>query len=392
MNSLRQLDQKHVAKTNPWPMRFEVSRAEGSYIYDTQDRAYLDMLSGICVNNFGHADPVIQSSYRSQLEKYSFTMVYGEHIQTPQVEWARLVMDKMPYFDKAYYLTTGTETIEASMKLAKRATGRREIISMHRSYHGSTQGSLSLMDDQEFTGQYRPLIPGVRHIHFGESQDLDQITTRTAAVISEVYQSATGITIPQPEYHKQLRARCDEVGALLIYDEIQTGFGRCGTLMAHMQVDSVPDILCLAKAMGGGLPVSALLGKAELLDQLTHDPVFGHISSMGGHPVCMAGAVAAWNLLTQTDLLARAEKRADQLSKAISAMSGVTLRQRGLYMAVELESAERLNHVMDDLFARGLLAGRFFFNDRAFRLTPPLTITESECNQALEILEETLTA
>ncbi len=377
-------DTRHVAKTNPWPMQFPVARAEGSYIYDQQGEAYLDMLSGICVNNFGHKHPQILTAYKEQLQKYSFTMVYGEHVQAPQVSWSKLMMEQMPYFDKAYFLTTGTETIEAACKLAKRATGRSELISMSRSYHGSTQGSLSLMDDQAFTGRYRPLLPAVRHIRFGDVDDLDRITSATAAVVSEVYQSATGITIPEADYHRALRARCDQVGSLLIYDEIQTGFGRCGELMAHMQVGVEPDLLCLAKAMGGGLPVSALLGCAELLDQLTHDPVFGHISSMGGHPVCMAGAVAALRLLVETDLMEASRARAEQFAVGLdqSRLSG--FRQKGLYMALELETAEQLNHVMEELYNQKVLAGRFFFNDRAFRLTPPLTISEAEMDLAIE--------
>jgi len=364
-------------------MGFEVARAEGSYIYDREGQQFTDLLSGICINNFGHRHPAILRAYQDQLEQYSFTMVYGEHVQHAQAIWAEQVAQRYPYLSQSYLLTTGTETVEAAMKLARRATGRTEIISMSRSYHGSTQGSLSLMDDLQFTGAYRPLIPGVKHIRFNEPQDLVRITSRTAAVITEVFQSATGITIPDPDYHTQLRARCTEVGALLVYDEIQTGFGRCGTVFAHEQVGAIPDLLCLAKAMGGGLPVAALCGDRDLLQQFTHDPVFGHISSMGGHPVAMAGAVAVWNLLTETDLLEHSVVMGQMWQKALSDLSHVSLRQRALYMSVVLPSADRLDQAIHQLHVAGYLVGRFFFEPRALRITPPLTMSEQEVKKSV---------
>ncbi len=365
-------------------MGFEVSKAEGSYIYDQAGRRYTDLLSGICINNFGHRHPAILRAYQDQLDQYSFTMVYGEHRQHTQAIWAEQVAVRYPYLSQSYLLTTGTETVEAAMKLSRRVTGRTEIISMKRSYHGSTQGSLSLMDDLQFTGAYRPLIPNVKHIEFGKLEHLDCITDRTAAVITEVYQSATGIAIPEGDYHMRLRERCTQVGALLVYDEIQTGFGRCGSIFAHEQVAARPDLLCLAKAMGGGLPVAALCGERDLLGKFTHDPVFGHISSMGGHPVAMAGAVAVWKLLIETDLLAHSVAMGELWRDGLSSLPQITLRQRGLYISVVLPSARQLDVAVSQLHEAGYLVGRFFFEPRALRITPPLTMSEQEVRESVE--------
>ena len=385
--SKRQLFINHVAQTSTYPLMMEIDRAEGIFIYDTSGKRYYDLNSGISVSSLGHRHPHVIQAIKDQLDKHLHTMVYGEHIHLPQVEYATLLTAQLDAsLNAIYYLNSGSEVIEAAMKLAKRHTGRYEIISARKAYHGSTQGSETLRSDHEYSRAFMPLIPGVRHIEFNNFEDLEKISCRTAAVIIEPVQAEAGVKLPADNYLKQLRERCSYTHTLLVLDEIQTGFGRTGALFAHQKYGIVPDLMCIGKAMGGGMPIGGLVGSQALLGAFTKNPDLGHITTFGGHPVVCAAAKATLEVLLKENLPEKVlEKEAFILEKLQHPIIK-EVRSSGMMMAVELTRRKYLKHVVSQAFESGALIDYFLFNDRSFRLAPPLIYTIEELDAALDIL------
>ncbi len=388
----RELFLRHLAQTSDAPMALEIERAEGVWLYDTVGKRYMDLIAGIGVSVLGHRHPAIVAAIRDQADRYLHTLVYGEYVLAPQVQLARLLAENLPStLDSVYFTNSGTEATEAAMKLAKRSTGRHEIISAFRSYHGSTQGAASLNSDEYFTRAYRPLLPGINHIDFNCGLCLARITTQTAAVIVETVQAEWGIRTPDQVWLQALRDRCDEMGALLVFDEIQAGMGRTGRLFAFEHYGVVPDVLLLAKGLGGGMPIGAMIASRALTENFTHDPVLGHITTFGGHPMSCAAALATLRVLLESDLISKAAAKGDTFRQNLRHLPGVLdVRQIGLWLAVELESGERVRAVIKRCTEAGLITDWFLFNDRALRIAPPLTIGEGEIEWACVVLREAL--
>lgn len=380
----------HLAQTGPFPMGIEVERAEGCYIYDKQGKRYLDLISGIAVANIGHRHPHVIEAIKDQLDRYQHVIPFGEFPQDPQNRLADKLASLLPdSLSSAYFVNSGTETNEAALKLAKRATGRHEIVAMKKSYHGATHGSLSVSGNEVKKQQFRPFVPGTTFIDFNEFEQLSKITDTTAAVIVEPVMGDAGVRIPEPGYLAAIRKKCDETGALLIFDEIQTGLGRTGTLYAFQQFDVVPDILTTAKAFGGGMPIGAFITSQERMSLLTHDPILGHITTFGGHPVCCAAALANLEVLTeQEDWIAQAHAKGALFKELLHHPKIKEVRQIGLMMAVELESAEQVDDVIQRLLGKGIIGFYFLSTRHAFRLAPPLCIKEEEIRSACKLIVE----
>ncbi len=372
-------------------MLFEVSHADGMYIYDTQGKAYLDLNSGISVSSLGHRNPKVVAAIKRQLDKHMHTMVYGEHIQTPQVSFAeRLTKHLHESLNNIYYVMTGSECIEVAMKLAKKHTGRYEIISGTNAYHGSTQGAEALRSDTDFTSHFLPGIPGIRHIQFNDNADLLKITEKTAAVIIEPVQAEGGVILPAADYLFDLRLRCSRTGTLLILDEIQTGFGRTGFLFAHQKYNIVPDVLLIAKSMGAGMPIGGVVSSKEILGSLIKNPALGHITTFGGHPVCLAAADAGLELLLENKIYDSVLEKEKKFHRNLKHEIIKEVRSSGLMMAVELTKRKYLKHVVEYTIKSGALIDYFLFNDRSFRLAPPLIISDAEIEEACRILLESM--
>ncbi len=393
MPNQRGLFLSHVAQTSPSPLMLEIIRAEGAYLFDPEGKPYLDLIAGIGVSCLGHRHPAVLEAVKKQLDQYLHTLVYGEFILSPQVKLAQKLAEHLPeQLNNVYFVNSGSEATEGAMKLAKRYTGRAEIIAAHRAYHGSTQGAASLMSPVDFTKGYHPLLPGIRHIHFNDIAELEMITTRTAAVIVETVQAESGIYLPRENYLHHLRKRCDETGALLVLDEIQAGFGRTGALWAFERFGVIPDILLLGKAMGGGMPVAAFISRKEIISVLAHDPVLGHITTFGGHPVCCAAALAALESLLDSDLIRKVNAKEQLFLSLLKHPSIVQVRSAGLWLAVELPDFDFLQSVIRKCLSRGLITDWFLFNNHSLRIGPPLTISESEIEWACSIIIESIEA
>ncbi len=388
----RQLFLQHLAQTSDAPLALEIERAEGMYLYDVQGKSYLDLIAGIGVSSLGHRHPNVIEAVKNQLDKYLHTMVYGEFILTPQVQLAQLLSAHLPApLDSVYLVNSGTEATEGAMKLAKRYTNRPEIIACRKSYHGSTQGAASLMSPKDFTQAYHPLLPGIRHIEYNCDWCLQQITERTAAVIVETVQAEWGIRVPHPSYLKNLRQRCDEVGALLILDEIQTGYGRTGSLWAFEQYGIVPDILLLAKGMGGGMPIGAFVAPRHVMQHLSQHPILGHITTFGGHPVSCAAALATLQtLLEQEDLMVQVKIKSQLFHALLVHPAIMEVRSAGLMMAVELPDFDFVRSVIGICLQRGVLTDWFLFNNRSLRIAPPLIIEETDIRFACQVIVEAI--
>ncbi|PSR13530.1 MAG: aspartate aminotransferase family protein [Bacteroidetes bacterium] len=387
MPNLRQLFLAHVAQTSDFPLGLEIDQASGVYLYDVAGKAYLDLIAGIGVSSLGHRHPRVVQAAKDQLDRYLHTIVYGEFILAPQVQLATLLASQLPApLDSVFFVNSGTEATEGAMKLAKRYTGRYEFVAARRAYHGSTQGAASLMWPKDFTQAFHPLLPGIRHIDFNCDHCLHQITEQTAAVILETVQAEWGIRKPRPEWLQAVRQRCTEVGALLILDEIQAGYGRTGTLWAFQQYGVVPDILLLAKGMGGGMPIGAFVAAREVMHHLASDPVLGHITTFGGHPVTAAAALATLNTLVEEDWIAQVPAKEKLFLELLHHPRILDVRSAGLWLAVELASFEEVQQVIQHGLREGLIADWFLFNDRSIRIAPPLIITETEIRQACAIL------
>ncbi len=389
--SPRELFLRHVAQTSPFPLALEIERAEGVYLYDRAGKAYLDLIAGIGPSVLGHRFPAVQAAVEAQLNRYWHTLVYGEYVLAPQVELAALLTENLPGLDSVYFVNSGAEATEGAMKLAKRTTGRYEFVACRKAYHGSTQGAASLMSPTDFTQAFRPLLPGIRHIHFNNFEDLSRISERTAAVIVETVQGEAGVILPDPAWLKALRARCTETGALLILDEIQAGYGRTGSLFAFTQFDIMPDILLLAKGFGGGMPLAAFVAPRALMQAFTHNPILGHITTYGGHPVSAAAGLATLKALLEGNWLAQIPEKAAFFRNAIQAHPAVVeLRGIGLWFAIDVGSNEKVQRVIQYCLKAGLISDWFLFNDRSLRVAPPLTITMAELEKACDILTEAL--
>lgn len=392
ISNLRQLFLEHVGQTSDYPMMLEVERAEGVYLYGPNGKRWIDLISGVSVSAVGHGNPAVIEAICRQARDYLHLMVYGEAIEAPQVRYAQRIASLLPDpLDSVYFVNSGSEAVEGALKLAKRYTGRTEMIYYKNAYHGSTHGSLSVMGGETFRNAFRPLLPDTRQIRFNEPDDLQYITPRTACVIIEPVQGEGGIIPVRRDYLQALRDRCNETGTLLIYDEIQTGLGRTGTLYFFQRYGIVPDILCTAKAFGGGMPLGAFIASKRVMDVLKTNPVLGHITTFGGHPVCCAAGLAALEYTLSEGLMEQAESKGALYEKLLGDHPLVReIRRVGLLMAIEFGDAELTARIVWDAVEAGLMTEWFMFHETAMRIAPPLTITPAEIEESCTILRKVL--
>lgn len=395
---LRELFFKHIAQTSSRPLGLNIYRAEGVFLYSLPEREgcqpkrYIDLISGVSVSNVGHCRKEVVDAIKEQAEKYSHLMVYGEMIQSPQVMHAKLLASILPEsLQTVYYVNSGSEANEAALKLAKRVTGRREIISCRNCYHGSSHGVLSLMTEESLKMPFRPLLPLVNHIIFNDISSLRAITEGTAAVIIEPVQGEGGVQIATREFMEALRKRCSECGALLIFDEIQTGFGRCGKMFAFQRYGVTPDILTLAKALGGGMPLGAFVASSKLMEAWQSNPSLGHITTFGGHPLSCAAALASLRLLLTQPWVGEVEKKSRMFVKSLEKHPLVKeIRAAGLLIAVDLKDRQKAKDILYLLLEEGTITDWFMFQPTSFRIAPPLSITQEEVELAIEIILKAL--
>lgn len=387
----RQLFLNHLAQTSPAPLALEIVRSEGVYLYDTDDKKYLDVIAGISVSVLGHRHPVVVNAIKNQVDLYMHTLVYGEFVLSPQIKLVSLLTSLLPEnLSSVYLVNSGSEATEGAMKLAKKYTGRSEIISAKFAYHGSTQGAASLMFPTTFTEAFFPLLPHINHIDFNCLSCLDRITNKTAAVILETVQAEFGVRLPHGDFLKQVADRCKSTGTLLILDEIQTGMGRTGSLFAFSQYGIIPDILLLAKGLGGGMPIGAFISSKEIMSGLSENPVLGHITTFGGHPVSSAAAFSTLQFLIDSDLISLVQAKSDRFISNLKHTFIKEIRHAGLLMALDLDNAVLVRKVIHLAIEKGLITDWFLFNDRSLRIAPPLTITFEEIDEACSILMECL--
>jgi acetylornithine/N-succinyldiaminopimelate aminotransferase len=386
---------KYQAQTSPYPLGMEVSHAIGSYIFDTNNKKYLDFVAGVSACTLGHQNKRVNDAIKTQLDKYSHVMVYGEYSQSPAVEYCKLMASLLPApLDKTYLVNSGTEAIEGALKLARRTTGRSQLISCHNAYHGNTMGSMSVMGFEERKQIFRPLIPDVDFITFNNEADLQKITTKTAGIILETIQGGAGFIEPHNNFLKKVRERCTEVGAMMILDEIQPGFGRTGTLFGFQNYDVVPDIVVMGKGMGGGMPVGAFTASSAMMDLLSDNPKLGHITTFGGHPVIASACLATLQELTETSLMSDALEKEKLFRSLLVHPLIKEIRGKGLMLAAMTASADITNEVILKCQDKGLILFWLLFEGCAIRITPPLTISEEEIHQGcaiiLEVMDEIL--
>lgn len=378
---------KKLAPTSPFPFLISIEKAEGVYLFSPDGKKYLDMISGIGVSNIGHRHPRVVKAIKDQVDKHLHVMVYGEYIQSPSnLLAARLTSLLPPSLNCCYFVNSGTEANEAALKLAKRVTGRTEIISCRKSYHGSTHGSLSVSGNEVKKRAFRPLLPDVKFIDFNKIFDIHLITQRTACVIMETIQGDAGVRVPDIEYLQAVRKRCTEVGALLILDEIQCGMGRTGKLFAFEHFGIVPDVLTIAKAFGGGLPIGAFISSYENMQQFTHNPMLGHITTFGGNPVCCASALATLQVIEEEKLLATVEAKGKLIESLLQHPKIKEVRRFGLLFAFDFDSEERVNRIVQYAKEHGVICYWFLSHPYSFRIAPPLTITEEEIREACGVI------
>jgi len=377
----------HLAPTNPFPFRIPVEKAEGIYLYSPDGKRYADLISGIGVTNIGHRHPRVVEAIKKQLDKHLHVMVYGEYIQSSSNMLAKKLSSLLPAsLDCCYLVNSGTEANEGALKLAKRVTGRTELVSFKKSYHGSTHGSMSVSGNEIKKTAFRPLLPDVRFIEFNNINDLNQVTTSTAGVIMETIQGDAGVRIPSKEFMKKLRSRCTETGAMLILDEIQCGMGRAGSLFAFEQFDIVPDILTIGKAFGGGLPIGAFISSYDRMQELSHDPMLGHITTFGGNPVCCASALATLDVLTEGDLLRDVERKGKLIQSLLVHPRIREIRRAGLMFAIDFDSEERVQRIVNAALSDGVIGFWFLSHPYSFRIAPPLTISDDEIRESCEVI------
>lgn len=381
----------HLAQTSPHPFLMAVEKAKGIYLYSSDGKRYMDMISGIGVANIGHCHPRVVRAIQEQAERHLHVMAYGEFIQSPSNRLAKKLVSLLPpHLNCIYLVNSGTEANEGALKLAKRFTGRSEIISCKKSYHGSTHGSLSVSGNESKRNAFRPLLPDVRFIEFNNTDDLKFITNHTACVIMETVQGDAGVRIPDKSYLQAVRKQCTETGTLLILDEIQCGMGRTGTLFAFEHFDITPDILTIAKAFGGGLPIGAFISDKKIMDILTHNPMLGHITTFGGNPVCCAAALATLEVIEEEKILESVEKKGQLIASLLKHPRIKVTRRLGLMFAYDFETAEEVNQIVSLCKEKGVIIYWFLSHPQSFRMAPPLTITEEEIRQACSIIMEAI--
>lgn len=385
--SQRQLFLDHLAQTTHFPLMLEIERAEGIYMYGKDGQKYIDLISGIGVSNLGHRHPEVVNAIKEQLDKYMHLMVYGEFIQSPQIKLAQALSNTLPDpLNACYFVNSGSEAVEGALKLAKRFTGRHELVSCVNAYHGSTQGSLSVCGNEGFKQAYRPLLPGVRHIRFGNYDDLEQITEHTAAIIIETVQGEAGVRLAKKDYFQILRERCYQTGTLLILDEIQAGFGRTGKFWAFEHYGIVPDILVSAKGMGGGMPIGAFISSSEIMGTLRENPILGHISTFGGHPVSAAASFATLEIIQREKLHKEADHKASLFKKYLKHPKIKEFRNKGLMMALGFDTFKTLKPIIDKAIELGVLTDWFLYCDNAMRIAPPLIISDDQVKESCDII------
>lgn len=391
MSIEREIFYQKVAQTTSSPIGIEIADAQGCYMYSPDGKRYIDLISGVAVSNVGHCHPKVVAAVQEQASKYMHLMVYGEYIQSPQVQYAEMLTKLLPpTLNNIYYVNSGSEAVEGALKLAKRYTGRGEIIHTTNAYHGSTHGAISIMGNEEFRYAFRPLLPGTRAIRFNNFDDLEHITTQTACVILDPLQSENGLIVPAEGYMEKLRQRCTDNGTLLIFDEVQTGFGRTGS-MFYLNKTVTPDILIIAKAMGGGMPIGAFVSSKEIMNSLTYNPILGHITTFGGHPVSCAAALASLKVIAEEELWQNAEEKGRLFEEALKNNSKLTgIRRQGLFLACDLETEEIYWKLLDRFIDNGLVTDSFLYKLNSFRIAPPLTISDSETNEAIELIIKSL--
>jgi acetylornithine/succinyldiaminopimelate/putrescine aminotransferase len=379
----RELFLKHLAQTSPSPLAFEIAKAEGCSLFDVKGKEYTDLIGGISVANVGHRHPQVIEAIQKQLDAYLHVMVYGEFIESPQVQYAQLLTENLPAsLNSVYFTNSGAEAIEGSMKLAKRVSGRTEIVAFKNSYHGSTQGALSVMGDEYWRNAFRPLLPGILHLDYNSFSSLNEISEMTACVIAETVQAEAGIVAPSSEWIQALRKRCDETGTLLILDEIQAGFGRTGKLWGFENFGIEPDLLVLGKALGGGMPLGAFIADKKKMDAFTGNPVLGHITTFGGHPVCCAAGRAAMLALTEATIINEVKQKEELFLKLLIHPKIKAVRSFGLWMAVEFATFETCKKTIDACLEDGLMTDWFLFASNCLRISPPLIISRDEIERA----------
>lgn len=392
MLSNRQLFQLHMGLPSVVDDPVEIVSASGIYLYDDLGNRYIDLVSGVSVSNVGHRHPHVVKAVRQQLEKYMHVMVYGKFVHAPQVKLAKLLTDQLPdSLDSVFFVNSGSEAIEGALKLAKRATGRSEIMYFRNAYHGGTAGALSVLGHEGMKNAFRPLVPGGKMMDFNDFTQIGQISQETAAVLVEPIQAEAGIILPEPGYLEALRERCSQTGALLIFDEIQMGFGRTGKLFAFEHYSVLPDILCLAKAMGGGMPIGAFVASRQLMRLLTQLPELGHITTFGGHPVSCAASLAALEVILNEELHHSAEAKGRRFEERLAhhhALAGI--RRKGLMLGLQLKEELDINALTKVFKQNRLIVDQFLFNLNSFRIAPPLTITENEIDEASNLVEASL--
>ncbi|RYG21481.1 MAG: aspartate aminotransferase family protein [Chitinophagaceae bacterium] len=387
MLTQRQLFLQHNAQTSSTPLLLEFVKAKGIYLFDSNGKKYMDLIAGIGVSNVGHCHDAVVNAVKQQAETYMHLMVYGEFVQSPQVNFAKALADVLPpTLTCTYFVNSGTEAVEGAMKLVKRYSNRTAIIACRHSYHGSSQGALSLMGNEEFKQAYRPLLPDISFIDFNHLPDLAHITTSTAAVFIETIQGEAGIRVPNKEYLKALRKKCTETGALLVFDEIQCGFGRTGTLFGFEHFDVLPDVLLLAKGIGGGMPIGAFISSTEIMAVLSENPILGHITTFGGHPVSCAAGLATLNAILEGNLVADVNKKGQLFKELLQHPAIKEVRGKGLMLAVEFDSYETNKAIIDRCIADGIITDWFLHCSNSMRIAPPLIITEEEIREACKII------
>jgi len=383
----KQLFFKYVAQTSDIPVSFEIEKADGIYLFDKTGRQYIDLISGIGVNNLGHRNQEVIQAIKNQLDKYIHVMAYGEFIQSPQVNFAKMLSDNLSdKLDSVYFVNSGSESIEGALKLAKRYTGKTEIISFKNSYHGSSHGALSITGNERAKRAFRPLLPDIKFIEFNNFNDLNNITHKTACVVIEPIQGEAGVVLPKNDYLIKLRKKCDDTETLLIFDEAQTGFGRTGTLFAYEQFNVVPDILCLSKALGGSMPLGAFISSKNIMSSLKNYPVLGHITTFGGHPVCCAAGLASLKIITEKKIYKLVHYKGELFKHLLKHTKIKDVRGKGLMLAVEFENAEISNKVIRRCMKNGVITDSFLFAPNCMRIAPPLIIEEEQIKKSCEII------
>jgi acetylornithine/N-succinyldiaminopimelate aminotransferase len=383
----RQIFLNHIGQTSPAPLLLEIVKAAGCKLYDVNNKEYIDLIGGISVCNIGHGNQKVKDAINEQVNAYLHVMVNGELVLSPQTSFAKMLIDHLPpSLNSVFFTASGTEATEGAMKLAKRFSGRTQIAAFNNSYHGSTQGALSIMGSEYWRNAFRPLLPDILHLTFNSFESLEDITDQTAGVVAETIQAEAGVIVPDIKWMQALRKKCDETGTLLILDEIQCGFGRNGTLWAFQQFDIIPDILLLGKAIGGGMPLGAFIADKKIMDTLTNNPVLGHINTFGGHPVCCAAGLAAMKVLIDENLIQNVFAKEKFFRSQLNHNKIKAIRSCGMMIALEFESFDQNKKVIDELIEKGVITDWFLFAPECLRIVPPLTIANEEIEQVCKMI------